>query len=99
MDGLNCIMTNHAIGRIEQRDICGEVINFVLFEADRFVSVKDGLTKLFISKKRLKSLVLQGLCSKKIAKKASGVTLIRSGEAVLITAYRNKGSRDPVKRF
>jgi hypothetical protein len=99
MDGLNCIMTNHANDRIEQREICGEVINFVLFEADRFVSIKDGLTKLFISKKRLKSLVLRGLCSKNLAKKASGVTLVRSDEAVLITAYRNKGSRDPVKRF
>lgn len=99
MDGLNCIMTNHANDRIEQREICREVINFVLFEADRFESIKDGLTKLFISKKRLNSLVMRGLCPKNLAKRVSGVTLIRSDEAVLITAYRNKGSRDRVIRF
>ena len=53
MDGLNCIMTNHANVRIDQREICQETLNFVLFEADRFEVIKDGLTKLFISKKRL----------------------------------------------
>lgn len=99
MDGLNCIMTNHANDRIKERGICQEAINFLLLEADRCEPVKDGVAKLFISKKRLKSLVLRGLCPKNLAKRVSGVTLIRSDEAVIITAYHNKGSRDRVKRF
>ena len=99
MDRLNCIMTDHANIRVEQREISAEAVNFVLFEADRFESAGEGVTKLFISKKRLKSLVLRGLCPKSLAKKVSGVTLIRSDEAVLITAYHNKGSRDRVVRF
>ncbi len=86
-------MTNHSNERVEQRGISYEVLNYVLFEADRFVSIKNGLTKLFISKKKLKSLVLRGLCPKQLAKKVSGVTLIRTNDAVLVTAYRDKGSR------
>ena len=34
MDGLNCIMTNHANDRIKERGICQEAINFLLLEAD-----------------------------------------------------------------
>lgn len=98
MDGLNCIMTDHANVRIEQRKISQDVINFVLFEADRFVPTREGLTKLFISKKRLKSLVLRGLCPKHLAKEVSRVNLVRSDDAVLVTAYRAKGSNDRIKK-
>ena len=47
-------LTNHAKERIQQRGIPGQVVDFIIDQADKVEHSRNGANAIFVSKKELK---------------------------------------------
>ena len=86
------ILTNHAKQRIQQRGISGDILDFILEQADKVHYTTSGAHSIFVSKKRIKKLIHNKILKPRLAEKVKGVVLIENG-GVVITAFHQTKSR------
>ena len=85
-------LTNHAKQRIQQRGITGDVVEFIMDQADKVESSRNGANAIFISKKRIKKLIQKKVVKPALGEKANGVVLIeKSGD--ILTIFHQTRSR------
>ena len=83
-------LTNHAKFRIQQRGITGDVIEFIMDQADKVEYSRDGANAIFVSKKRIKKLIQKKVVKPAIAEKANGVIIIESSGDILTVFHQTR---------
>ena len=83
-------LTNHAKQRIQQRGITGDVVEFIMDQADRVEHSRDGANSIFVSRKRINKLVQKKVVKPAIAEKANGVVLIEKTGDILTIFHKTK---------
>ena len=85
-------LTNHAKDRIQQRGISGDVVEFIIDQADKVEHSRNGANAIFVSKKRIKKLIQKKVVKPALGEKANGVVLIeKSGD--ILTIFHQTRSR------
>ena len=83
-------LTNHAKQRIQQRGITGDVVNFIIDQADKVEYSRGGANAISVSKKRIKHLIKKKLAKPNLAEKANGVVLIENSGDVLTVFHKTR---------
>ena len=83
-------LTNHAKLRIQQRGIPGDVLKFIMDQADKVEYSRDGANAIFVSRKRIKKLIQKKVVKPALAEKANGVVLIENGGDVLTVFHQTR---------
>ena len=88
----NAIQTvsTHALMRLQQRGIKGDIVDLVLKEADLVKNCKGGAYSMLISKRKLRHLVKNGRCSPSLAERADGIVLIDCGATIITAFHKHK---------
>ena len=83
-------LTNHAKLRVQQRGISGDVLKFIMDQADKVEYSRDGANAIFVSRKRIKKLIQKKAVKPALAEKANGVVLIENGGDVLTVFHQTR---------
>jgi hypothetical protein len=83
-------LTNHATHRMQQRGINNEIINIIMQEADKGKYCKGNAYSMYVSKKKINSLLNKKTIKPKQAEKLNGVVLIESEGVILTTFHKTK---------
>ena len=84
------ILTNHAKHRIQQRGITGDVVKFIMDQADKVEHSRGGANAIFVSRKRIKKLIEKKVVKPAVAEKANGVVLIENSGDVLTVFHKTR---------
>lgn len=84
------ILTNHAKHRIQQRGITGDVVEFIMDQADKVEHSRGGANAIFVSRKRIKKLIEKKVVKPAVAEKANGVVLIENSGDVLTVFHKTR---------
>ena len=89
----NLVLTTHASQRMQQRGINNEIINIIFNEADKGKRCKGNAYSMYVSKKKINSLVNKKTIKPAQADKLNGVVLIESDGVILTTFHKTKKVR------
>ena len=84
-DPKNNKFSQHAMKRAQQRGVKDQTVDIIIEFADKKVPVKDNRLSLTVSKKRLKSLVLEGTLDAQMAEKIADVAVIMAEDGEVVS--------------
>lgn len=92
MHMINLGMSDHAAKRVRQRGIKNNFVEFVLDEADALEYV-GGAYRNFISKKKLKRLVMDKVISPSEASRLQNIVVVECEDTILTVYHKTKKLR------